>query len=174
MGSDPPSANNPQNYNQNTPQKSNLYQSYGGSTQKPYRHRLYSDPQEMPKDNEKLHPIRRHSNINVTSFQSNLTSSTKKEDDNDKNNVVPHFERSSKRKMSEQYLEQFRKSHMGNANFLAHLAGSLNKEVAPKQLTYEQLSEKYIPKYLFDWRFVDNPQTGGKCWRNSSVKSRLD
>jgi hypothetical protein len=36
----------------------------------------------MPKDNEKLQPIRRHSNINVTSFQSNLTSSTKKEDDN--------------------------------------------------------------------------------------------
>jgi len=55
---------------------------------------------------------------------------------------------------------------MGNADFLAHLAGSLNKEIAPKQLSYEELSQKYIPKYLFDWRYVDNPQTGGKCWRN--------
>ena len=82
MGSDPPSANLQPNYNQNTPQKSNLYQSYGVPTQKPYRHRLYSDPQDMPKDDEKLQPIRRHSNINVTSFQSNLSGSLKKEDDN--------------------------------------------------------------------------------------------
>ena len=166
MGSDPPSTNLQPNYNQNTPQKSNLYQSYGVPTQKPYRHRLYSDPQDMPKDDEKLQPIRRHSNINVTSFQSNLSGSLKKEDDNNKNNVLPHFERGNKRKMSLQYYDQFRKSHMGNADFLAHLAGSLNKEIAPKQLSYEELSQKYIPKYLFDWRYVDNPQTGGKCWRN--------
>ena len=120
----------------------------------------------MPKDDEKLQPIRRHSNINVTSFQSNLSGSLKKEDDNNKNNVLPHFERGNKRKMSLQYYDQFRKSHMGNADFLAHLAGSLNKEIAPKQLSYEELSQKYIPKYLFDWRYVDNPQTGGKCWKN--------
>ena len=135
----------------------------------PFRHRLYSDPQEMPKDNEKLQPIRRHSNINVTNLQSKLTYPPKKEqnnNDNNQSNVTPHFERSGKRKMSQQYYMDFGKSHTGNNDFLAHLASSLNREKVIKKLDYEELKQKYIPKYVFDWRYVDNPQTGGKCWRN--------
>ena len=169
MGTDQPLPNTHSNPNQYTPQKTNSNKNIGDLGPQPFRHRLYSDPQEMPKDNEKLQPIRRHSNINVTNLQSKLTYPPKKEqnnNDNNQSNVTPHFERSGKRKMSQQYYMDFGKSHTGNNDFLAHLASSLNREKVIKKLDYEELKQKYIPKYVFDWRYVDNPQTGGKCWRN--------
>ena len=166
MGSDQPSSNKKTNSNQNTPQKTNINQNLNPSSiHQPFRHRLYSDPQEMPKDNEKLQPIRRHSNIKETNFQSNLSNSMKKEE-NIQNNVTPHFERNSRRKMSQQYYMDFKRTHSGNADFLAHLASSLNKEQIVRKMDFEELSQKYIPKYMFDWRYVDNPQTGGKSWKN--------
>ena len=166
MGTEQPSQNSTTKSNQNTPQKTNINKSMGDFHPQPYRHRLYSDPQEMPKDNEKLQPIRRHSNINVTNFQSNLSSSAK-EEENNQNNVQPHFERSNKRKMSQQYYADFGRTHSGNSAFLAHLRASLDdKDTNERKLSFEELSLKYIPKYLFDWRYVDNPQTGRKCWRN--------
>ena len=171
MGTEPSSNSSSNN---NTPQKSN---SLGDPRQKPYRHRLYSDPQDMPQDKEKLQPIRRHSNINSGNLQSNLSHSLNNSNNNtifnfnDSNNndnnqnVLPKFERSGKRKLSEQYYAQFRKKHSGNIDFISHLVGSLNSNKDIRKLSYEELSQKYIPKYLFDWRYVDNPQTGGKCWK---------
>ena len=171
MGTEP-SSNSKSNNNGTL--KSN---SLGDPRQKPYRHRLYSDPQEMPQDKEKLQPIRRHSNINVGNLQSNLSNSLNNtnnntifnfndsNNNNNNQNILPKFERSHKRKMSEQYYAQFRKKHSGNSDFISHLVGSLNSNKDLRKLTYEELSQKYLPKYLFDWRYVDNPQTGGKCWK---------
>ena len=161
MGTDTPSKEKIRS-NQNTPQK-NPYERLGIPSQKPHRHRLYSDPQDMPQDNEKLQPIRRHSNINVTNLQSSLplpSSNT----NNDNNDVK--FHRGYKRKMSDNYCAQFRRSHTGNNDFIAHLVDSLNTDKNERKLSFEELSQKYIPKYWFDWRYVDNPQTGGKCWKN--------
>ena len=154
------------NSNQNTPQKSNTYEGLEEVRQKPYRHRLYSDPQDMPQDNEKLQPIRRHSNINVNNFQSNLSNSLNNNINNQNNEQK--FQRNEKRKLSLQYCESFKKAHSGNVDFLAHLANNLNHEnnIPKIKLPFEELSQKYIPKYLFDWRYIDNPQTGGKCWKN--------
>ena len=163
--------------NHNTPHKSNTFNGPGESGQKPYRHRLYSDPQDMPQDKEKLQPIRRHSNINAGNIQSTLSNSlnngnsnnlfnVNNTNNNEYQNVGPKMERSGKRKMSDQqYYEQFKKKHSGSIDFISHLVGSLNSNKNIRQYTFEELSLKYIPKYLFDWRYVDNPQTGGKCWK---------
>ena len=167
MGNEP-SSNSNTNSNQNTPQKppqqTNIYEGLGEIRQKPYRHRLYSDPQDMPQDQEKLQPIRRHSNINASNLQSSLSNSQKRNEDNQ--NIAPHFQRSDKRKMSQQYYAQFKLDHPGPSDFLTHLAGNMNREVNVRKLSFEELSLKYIPKYVFDWRYIDNPQTGGKCWKN--------
>ena len=64
--------------------------------------------------------------------------------------------------MSDNYCTQFRLNHQGNNEFIAHLVCSLNQEKNKEKLSFEQLSQKYIPKYLFDWRYVDDPKTGGK------------
>jgi len=147
--------------NQNTPQtpQKNLYENLGTPTQKPRRHRLYSDPQDMPQDNEKLQPIRRHSNINIANIQPKSPSTS-----NSDNEIK--FQRGYKRKMSDNYCTQFRLNHQGNNEFIAHLVCSLNQEKNKEKLSFEQLSQKYIPKYLFDWRYVDDPKTGGKYWKN--------
>ena len=170
MGTEPTSnanSNSNSNSNQSTPQKNNLYEGLGEVRQKPYRHRLYSDPQDMPQDNEKLPPIRRHSNINVGNLQSNLSNNLNNSNNTNQNEnqVNPHFQRSDKRRMSQQYYAHFKNTHSGNADFISHLVGSLNPVKNIRKLSYEELSQKYIPKYLFDWRYVDNPQTGGKCWK---------
>lgn len=156
------SSNEKNNSNQNTPQK-NLYENLGIPSQKPRRHRLYSDPQDMPQDNEKLQPIRRYSNINSTNLQSHSPNSN---NNNSSNNNNMNFKRGYKRKMSDKYCEEFRRNHTGNSDFLAHLVDRLNPENEQKKLDFEQLSLKYIPKYLFDWRLVENSKTGEKFWKN--------
>ena len=166
MGIEPTSNSNYNaNSNQNTPQKNNLYEGLGEIRQKPYRHRLYSDPQDMPQDNEKLPKIRRHSNINADNLQSNLSNKLNNNTNTNQNQANPNFQRSDKRRMSEKYYAHFKNAHSGNADFINHLVGSLNPVKNIRKLSYEELSQKYIPKYLFDWRYVDNPQTGGKCWK---------
>ena len=165
MGTEP-TTNANSNSNQSTPQKKDLYEGLEEVRQKPYRHRLYSDPQDQPHDNEKLPPIRRHSNINAGNLQSNLSNNLNNNNTNqNENQVNPYFQRSDKRKMSQQYYAHFKNTHSGNTDFISHLVGSLNPVKNIRKLSYEELSQKYIPKYLFDWRYVDNPQTGGKCWK---------
>ena len=145
MGTEPSS--NSKTNNKGTLKSNSL----GDPRQKPYRHRLYSDPQEMPQDKEKLQPIRRHSNINVGNLQSNLSNSLNNtnnntifnfndsnNNNNNNQNVLPKFERSQKRKMSEQYYAQFRKKHSGNSDFISHLVGSLNSNKDLRKLTYEE------------------------------------
>ena len=163
MGTDQPSPNTNPNPNQYTPQKINSTKNIGNLGPQPFRHRLYSDPQEMPKDDEKLQPIRRHSNINVTNLHSSLKSSSKKQENNNinnQNNVTPNFERSGRRKMSQQYYMDFGKNHSGNNDFLAHLASSLNREKPIKKLDFEELSQKYLPKYMFEIRKLANNPIG--------------
>ena len=123
MGTEPTSnanSNSNSNSNQSTPQKNNLYEGLGEVRQKPYRHRLYSDPQDMPQDNEKLPPIRRHSNINVGNLQSNLSNNLNNSNNTNQNEnqVNPHFQRSDKRRMSQQYYAHFKNTHSGNADYI--------------------------------------------------------
>lgn len=138
----------------------------------PRRHRLYSDPQQMVPDSEKLQPIRRHSNMNVTNLTSNLHNSIgsfpyKGKESNQ--NTPINFERSSKRKLSQQYCSDFKKCYesQGNNNvFLSHLVEKLNHGDVIQPIDFEKIREKYMPKYLYDWRYVNDPLTGVKSWKN--------
>ena len=127
-----------------------------------------------PSNNEFLIPIRRHSNI-YNSYNSaeikipNSLNSSLQFHKKNSQNIPQSFEGNKNRKLSEQYMENFKKSYLQEKNnfaFLNHLAETLNHG---KQITYEDLEKfkrNYLPKYLLDWRNIPNNQTGTKCWKN--------
>ena len=138
----------------------------GAPRQQPRRQRLYSDPQQLP-DNEKLQPIRRHSNINSLNLNSNLHNSMKPfPSQNNDSNMTPLFKRTDKRKYSQQYCSDFKKNFQGNNIFLCHLADSLCHGQNTEQPDFEKIRKQYTPEYMFDWRYVEDPKTGIKSWKN--------
>ena len=159
MGTDNP--NESQNdYDNLKYQNKNLSENIGDQNKKrPFRERLYSDPQRMPKEDELLQPIRRHSNAVNNNLRNNLCSN---ESSNPQRNSIGFssknhnnlgelptlVERNKNRKLSQQYCADFKKSYMeGNKNsFLNHLADSLNHGTTIPQEELEKFREEYIPK----------------------------
>ena len=146
-----------------------------------YRQRLNSDPYNAPGDSEKLQPIRRHSNINDTnSFNNQLSVMPHNSSKNIPNDFYLHSnshelpslaEKNRTRKMSQQYCADFKKSYLsegtGTKNrFLNHLADRLNYGTQIPKEEIEKFKQEYLPKYVFDWRNVDDPRTGIKYWKN--------
>ena len=134
---------------------------------------IIQNNQEIIKDNTKLNPIRRHSNIYtsknsaeyITPLHSSLTLQKKSSQE-----INPVFERNKNRKLSQQYCENFKKSYSEHdtTSFLNRLADSLNHG---KQIPYEEIEQfkkAYLPKYLIDWRIIDEQKQGlaGKSWKN--------
>ena len=128
-------------------------------------------------ENEKLQPIRRHSNIRDShNFQQNHLSTKNVTLHNSigtfsSGNNDPRFstqmERNKNRKLSQQYCSDFKKNYMAqNKNtFLNHLADSLNHGTMLPKEEIERFKEEYLPKYFLDWRFVEDPKTGAKSWK---------
>ena len=146
-----------------------------------YRQRLNSDPYNAPGDSEKLQPIRRHSNINDTnSFNNQLSVMPHNSSKNIPTDFYLHSnshelpslaEKNRTRKMSQQYCADFKKSYLsegtGTKNrFLNHLADRLNYGTQIPKEEIEKFKQEYLPKYVFDWRNVDDPRTGIKYWKN--------
>ena len=146
-----------------------------------YRQRLNSDPYNAPDDSEKLQPIRRHSNMNDTnSFNNQLSVMTHNSSKNIPTDFYLHSnshelpslaEKNKARKMSQQYCADFKKSYLsegtGTKNrFLNHLADRLNYGTQIPKEEIEKFKQEYLPKYVFDWRNVDDPRTGIKYWKN--------
>ena len=178
MGSDNPPKND-LNLNKNA------YSSQGLGVQRQqmnqYRQRLNSDPYHALDDSEKLQPIRRHSNINETNSFNNQLSGMQH---NSSKNIPTDFylhsnshelpslaEKNKARKMSQQYCADFKKSYLsegtGTKNrFLNHLADRLNYGTQIPKEEIEKFKQEYLPKYVFDWRNVDDPRTGIKYWKN--------
>ena len=168
MGSDNSSKTNSKDLNQNF-KNQNSVEGLGVPRQQQRRHRLYSDPQQLPSDSEKLQPIRRHSNINCTNLTSNLHNSVgsfpqKKEDQN----LPSAYERNNKRKYSQQYCSEFKKNYSskGVNVFLTHLAETLNHGQTIEPPDFEKIRNKYMPEYLYDWRYISDSNTGVKYWKN--------
>ena len=123
MGTDNP--NESQNdYDNLKYQSKNLSENIGDQNKKrPFRERLYSDPQQMPKEDELLQPIRRHSNAVNNNLRNNLCSN---ESSNPQHNSIGFssknhnnlgelptlVERNKNRKLSQQYCADFKKSYM--------------------------------------------------------------
>jgi len=147
-----------------------------------YRQRLNSDPYyDRPDDSEKLQPIRRHSNISdANSFNNQLSALSHNSSKTIPTNVISQSnshelpslaEKNRTRKMSQQYCADFKKSYLsegtGTKNrFLNHLADRLNYGTQIPKEEIEQFKQEYLPKYVFDWRNVDDPKTGVKYWKN--------
>ena len=168
MGSDNSPQKDNHNLNSNNINNEDLYEGLGVSRLQPRRHRLYSDPQQLPPDSEKLQPIRRHSNISDTNLVSNLHNSISTFPSKNNSNTSDNLERRSNRKLSQQYCSDFRKSYekQGNNPFLAHLAENLNHAHNAQVPDFEIIKDKYMPQYLYDWRFVEDPLTKIKYWKN--------
>ena len=168
MGSENSSNSNNRNLN-NNPKIPDSYEGLGTPRKQPFRKRLYSDPQDFPPDSEILPKIRRHSITNATDLVSNLHNSI---------NVIPSKSKDSKilkkydikgeRKFSEEYIQEFRKNfeNKGSNRFLNHLAENLIHEEHEEKIDFEKIKEKYIPQYMYDWRYISDPLTGVKGWKN--------
>ena len=135
MGNDDP-PQNPQ-YNKN-----NTNQSPYNNSNTNLNSNLRTNNYQVPNDSEKLNPIRRHSNIqnlpnhpNIQ-FQNQINNSLhssltfKKQTSQD---LPPVFERSKNRKLSAQYMAEFKKSYMQGDNkysFLNYMSrGKINYNI---------------------------------------------
>lgn len=180
MGSD-----NPPNNDLNLQKNSYSAQGLGVPRQQmsQHRQRLNSDPNNMPDDSEKLQRIRRHSNISevnsinsqfskdVMSHNSSKTIPTNLISQANSQELPSLAEKNRTRKLSQQYCADFKKSYLsegtGTKNrFLNHLADRLNYGTQIPKEEIEKFKQEYLPKYVFDWRNVDDPITGVKYWKN--------
>ena len=175
MGSDnPPQNSYYNNISQNTYIKSN--------SQNPNIYSNISNNYPVPTDNEKLNPIRRHSNFqnypnpqnqNIIINPVNSSLSYKKQASAE---IPPIFQRNQKRKLSAQYCANFKKSYMEketNYTFLNHLADSINHGTQIPEEELEKFKKDYLPQYLLDWRSVQD-QSGKKSWKNYGKIPRID
>ena len=175
MGSDnPPQNSYYNNISQNTYIKSN--------SQNPNIYSNISNNYPVPTDNEKLNPIRRHSNFqnypnpqnqNIIINPVNSSLSYKKQASAE---IPPIFQRNQKRKLSAQYCANFKKSYMEketNYTFLNHLADSINHGTQIPEEELEKFKKDYLPQYLLDWRSVQD-QSGKKSWKNYGKIPRIN
>ena len=175
MGSDnPPQNSYYNNISQNTYIKSN--------NQNPNIYSNISNNYPVPTDNEKLNPIRRHSNFqnypnpqnqNIIINPVNSSLSYKKQASAE---IPPIFQRNQKRKLSAQYCANFKKSYMEketNYTFLNHLADSINHGTQIPEEEIEKFKKDYLPQYLLDWRSVQD-QSGKKSWKNYGKIPRIN
>ena len=175
MGSDnPPQNSYYNNISQNTYIKSN--------SQNPNIYSNISNNYPVPTDNEKLNPIRRHSNFqnypnpknqNIINNSVNSSLSYKKQASAE---IPPIFQRNKNRKLSAQYCANFKKSYMEketNYTFLNHLADSINHGTQIPEEELEKFKKDYLPQYLLDWRSVQD-QSGKKSWKNYGKIPRIN
>jgi len=175
MGSDnPPQNSYYNNISQNTYIKSN--------SQNPNIYSNISNNYPVPTDNEKLNPIRRHSNLqnypnpqnqNIIINPVNSSLSYKKQASAE---IPPIFQRNQNRKLSAHYCANFKKSYMEketNYTFLNHLADSINHGTQIPEEELEKFKKDYLPQYLLDWRSVQD-QSGKKSWKNYGKIPRIN
>ena len=175
MGSDnPPQNSYYNNISQNTYIKTN--------DQNPNIYSNMPNNSPVPTDNEKLNPIRRHSNFqnypnpqnqNIIINPVNSSLSYKKQASAE---IPPIFQRNQKRKLSAQYCANFKKSYMEketNYTFLNHLADSINHGTKIPEEELEKFKKDYLPQYLLDWRSVQD-QSGKKSWKNYGKIPRIN
>ena len=175
MGSDnPPQNSYYNNISQNTYIKSN--------NQNPNIYSNMPNNYPVPTDNEKLNPIRRHSNFqnypnpknqNIIINPVNSSLSYKKQASAE---IPPIFQRNQNRKLSAHYCANFKKSYMEketNYTFLNHLADSINHGTQIPEEELEKFKKDYLPQYLLDWRSVQD-QSGKKSWKNYGKIPRIN
>ena len=175
MGSDnPPQNSYYNNISQNTYIKTN--------NQNPNIYSNMPNNSPVPTDNEKLNPIRRHSNfqnypnpqnLNIIINPVNSSLSYKKQASAE---IPPIFQRNQNRKLSAHYCANFKKSYMEketNYTFLNHLADSINHGTQIPEEELEKFKKDYLPQYLLDWRSVQD-QSGKKSWKNYGKIPRIN
>ena len=175
MGSDnPPQNSYYNNISQNTYIKTN--------NQNPNIYSNMPNNSPVPTDNEKLNPIRRHSNFqnypnpqnqNIIINPVNSSLSYKKQASAE---IPPIFQRNQNRKLSAHYCANFKKSYMEketNYTFLNHLADSINHGTQIPEEELEKFKKDYLPQYLLDWRSVQD-QSGKKSWKNYGKIPRIN
>ena len=175
MGSDnPPQNSYYNNISQNTYIKTN--------NQNPNIYSNMPNNSPVPTNNEKLNPIRRHSNFqnypnpqnqNIINNSVNSSLSYKKQASAE---IPPIFQRNQNRKLSAHYCANFKKSYMEketNYTFLNHLADSINHGTQIPEEELEKFKKDYLPQYLLDWRSVQD-QSGKKSWKNYGKIPRIN
>ena len=141
------------------------------------RHRLFSDPTSNYSYFQKQQPLRRYSNSNLEinynmnkNNQNILKINQNCLKNSDDNNYL------SKRKYSDSYCNAFRQSYKSNGQngLLRHLTKTLDRVQEMSESDYDEIRNKYIPKYIIDWRLEINPITNEKKWVNKGKINLTD
>ena len=153
----------------------------GNSSENNYirrRHRLFSDPTSNYPYHQRLQPLRRHlvyENDNHNQIQThlqineNLINQNYNENNNSNNYIL-------QRKYSDSYCNAFRQSYMssGQNGLLRHLTETLDRVQELTESDYEEIRNKYIPKYIIDWRLEIDSKTKEKKWVNKGKINLTD
>ena len=143
------------------------------------RQRLFSDPTSNYSYQQKLQPLRRHSNCENNNTQNNnqlrliidqnyLNSNYNNNNINNLNNNNSNNNYLMQRKFSDSYCNAFRQSYMssGQNGLLRHLTEALDRVQELSESDYEEIRNKYIPNYIIDWRLETDKKTMRKKWIN--------
>ena len=141
------------------------------------RQRLFSDPTSDYSYFQRQQPLRKYSNSNLDrnnnmniNNQIHLKINQNKNINNDNNNYF------SQRKYSDSYCNAFRQSYKssGQNGLLRHLTETLDRVQELSESDYDEIRNKYIPKYIIDWRLEINPKTKKKKWVNKGKINLTD
>ena len=141
------------------------------------RQRLFSDPTSDYSYFQRQQPLRKYSNSNLDrnnnmniNNQIHLKINQNKNINNDNNNYF------SQRKYSDSYCNAFRQSYKssGQNGLLRHLTETLDRVQELSESDYDEIRNKYIPKYIIDWRLEINPKTNKKKWVNKGKINLTD
>jgi len=146
----------------------------GSSNLNQRRSRLLSDPTSNYTYLQQLQPLRRHSNYerengsNISNNQIHLRLSGNCLNQNNIRNNDDGNNYLSQRKFSDSYCNAFRQSYMssGQNGLLRHLTETLDRVQEISETDLEEIKNKYIPKYIIDWRLEIDPITKKKRWIN--------
>ena len=163
------------------------------------RPRLFSDPTSNISYSEKLQPLRRHTNhennnhythaynsININNndlhlqvnhnCMNQINNINNISNNNNNNNSSTRNDYHSQRRFSDSYCNAFRQSYMssGQNGLLRHLTETLDRVQELSESDYEEIRNKYIPKYIIDWRLEIDPVTKKKRWINKGSINLLD
>lgn len=144
--------------------------------------RLLSDPTSNYSYIQRLQPLRRHSNyennnnnqmhliINQNFLNQNINNININTNTNNNNYYF------LQRKFSDSYCNAFRQSYMssGQNGLLRHLTETLDRVQEISESDFEEIKNKYIPKYIIDWRLEINSKTKEKKWVNKGKINLTD
>ena len=156
MGTSNSKKTNPKTENENTNNKNEEEEEENKNQPRRSRFLSNDDPRNQ------LHPLRSYKRTKTLNPQ-HVPSTIKMSNEAVQNQKI------FSKKFSESYCSQFKQRYMSNKEnntIVLHLVNSLKKNEKLTKEEIEYIRNKYLPKYIFDWRLEKDEKTGINYWKN--------